>query len=79
MQLREIEAELNRLGYGLSYDNLIINHMGRITEVMVQLSGDRIKFIYNEMGSHTCSYPAKIESISKFLDSSWYANWRSKA
>jgi hypothetical protein len=78
MTIKEIEAELNRLGYKLTFDNVIINRSNKITNVQVQVTKDsRIKFL-DTSGNFLCSYPNKMESVARFLNEFWYANVSAK-
>ena len=72
--LEEVEAELTRLKYGLTYTGLIINRTGQITNVLVYIRKRRIIFISDSTNSMISSYPAQIESIAKFLNAYWHAN-----
>lgn len=74
MQLKEIRTELQRLKYGMTFDNLIINRTGQVTGVLVQIKRERIKFINKKTSNLISSYPAQVESIAKFLNAFWYAN-----
>lgn len=74
MTLKEVRMELQRLKYGMTWDNQIINRTGQVTGVLVQIKRERIKFINSKTNNLISSYPAHVESIAKFLNAFWYAN-----
>jgi hypothetical protein len=74
MTLKEVRTELQRLKYGMTFDNLIINRTGQVTGVLIQIKRERIKFINEKTSNLISSYPARVESIAKFLNTFWYAN-----
>lgn len=74
MQLKEVRTELQRLKYGMTFDNLIISRTGQVTGVLVQIKRERIKFINERTSNLISSYPTQVESIAKFLNAFWHAN-----
>jgi hypothetical protein len=73
--IKEIEKEFNRIGYKLTFDNVIINRVGAITHVRVLISKTkRLQFANSSNGNFLVSYPLELKNIVRFLNEYWFSN-----